>query len=164
MGESMIWHELGFIMNHYAWKNILQGLVEVYHKDSDLPSSIFCSIVLILTWRYIFLSEVWALLKESCFLVPVCVGCDFFFKYDGYRNFWFRIWNQHEWSLNMCVCVWGGGCFIVLLTYRLCLLSLYDAPFPEIPLYKYALTIWRLKFRLYWKCELLSVQETASDL
>jgi len=26
-----------------------------------------------------FLSEVWTMWKESCFLVPVCVGCDLFF-------------------------------------------------------------------------------------
>jgi len=28
-----------------------------------------------------FLSEVWPMWKESCFLVPVCVGCDLFFKW-----------------------------------------------------------------------------------
>jgi len=52
-------------------------------------------------------------------------------------------------------------CFIMLLTYKLCLFSLYDARFPEIPIFKYALTVWRLKFRLYLKSELLSLQETS---
>jgi hypothetical protein len=42
-----------------------------------------------------FVSEVWTLWKESCFLVPVCVGCDLFFKYDGYQNF------DSEYEINM---------------------------------------------------------------
>ena len=67
-------------MNQYAWKKILQCLVEVYHKDSDLPSSIFCSIVVILTWRYILVSEVRFGLcgKKAVFLSQYVLGVIYF--------------------------------------------------------------------------------------
>jgi len=104
-----------------------------------------------------FVSEVWPMWKESCSLVPVCVGCDLFFKCNGLSKL--VIQNlKSTWMIIKCVVC---GCIIILLTYKVCLFRVYDALFPEIP-YKYALTFWRLKFRLYVKSELLSLQETVS--
>jgi len=82
-----------------------------------------------------FVSEVWPMWKESCSLVPVCVGCDLFFKCNGLSKL--VIQNlKSTWMIIKCVVC---GCIIILLTYKVCLFRVYDALFPEIP-YKYALT------------------------